>query len=110
MLLPFWTDGCIGSMEGLFFEASGTTPYHFLTAAALSQHSVQPGARACATTTATSTRASQYLQTLGVKYYLAFSPSIVTQADANPNLHAGSPRRGPWNIYEVAGHRDSSSR
>ena len=22
MLLPFWTDGCIGSMEGLFFEAS----------------------------------------------------------------------------------------
>ena len=29
MLLPHWTDGCIGSMEGLFFEASGTTPYHF---------------------------------------------------------------------------------
>ncbi|MED5570611.1 MAG: hypothetical protein VYE12_04205, partial [Actinomycetota bacterium] len=27
MLLPFWTDGCIGSMEALFFEASGTTPY-----------------------------------------------------------------------------------
>ncbi|NNE12061.1 MAG: hypothetical protein HKN41_07415, partial [Ilumatobacter sp.] len=23
MLLPHWTDGCIGSMEGLFFEASG---------------------------------------------------------------------------------------
>src|SRR5690606_22345730 len=22
MLLPYWTDGCIGSMEGLFFEAS----------------------------------------------------------------------------------------
>ncbi len=30
MLLPFWTDGCIGSMEGLYFEASATTPYHFL--------------------------------------------------------------------------------
>ena len=37
MLLPHWTDGCIGSMEGLFFEASGTTPYHFLTTAAMSQ-------------------------------------------------------------------------
>ena len=35
MLLPFWTDGCIGSMEGLYFEASGSTPYHFLTAIAL---------------------------------------------------------------------------
>ena len=30
MLLPFWTNGCIGSMEGLYFEASATTPYHFL--------------------------------------------------------------------------------
>ncbi|MCI3949440.1 MAG: hypothetical protein K0R11_1374 [Acidimicrobiales bacterium] len=26
MLLPYWTDGCIGSMEGLYFEASATTP------------------------------------------------------------------------------------
>ena len=25
MLLPYWTDGCIGSMEGLYFEASATT-------------------------------------------------------------------------------------
>ena len=42
MLLPHWTDGCIGSMEGLFFEASGTTPYHFLTAAAMSKQSSNP--------------------------------------------------------------------
>ena len=46
MLLPFWTDGCIGSMEGLFFEASGTTPYHFLTTAAMSKQLVEPGPRA----------------------------------------------------------------
>ena len=46
MLLPHWTDGCIASMEGLFFEASGTTPYHFLTAAAISAQQLQPGARA----------------------------------------------------------------
>ena len=42
MLLPHWTDGCIASMEGLFFEASGTTPYHFLTTAALSKQSSNP--------------------------------------------------------------------
>ena len=42
MLLPFWTDGCIASMEGLFFEASGTTPYHFLTTAAMSKQSSNP--------------------------------------------------------------------
>ena len=46
MLLPFWTDGCIASMEGLYFEASGTTPYHFLTAAAMSDRRLQPGAPA----------------------------------------------------------------
>ena len=57
MLLPFWTDGCIGSMEGLYFEASGTTPYHFLTTAALSPAQLQPGAPARSTRTATSTRA-----------------------------------------------------
>ena len=30
------------SQEGLFFEASGTTPYHFLTAAAMSANSSNP--------------------------------------------------------------------
>ncbi|NCZ86123.1 MAG: hypothetical protein EBY95_01595, partial [Actinobacteria bacterium] len=42
MLLPHWTDGCIGSMEGLFFEASATTPYHFIAAAAMSKQSSNP--------------------------------------------------------------------
>ena len=42
MLLPFWTDGCIASMEGLYFEASGTTPYHFLTSAAMSNNASNP--------------------------------------------------------------------
>ena len=46
MLLPHWTDGCIGSMEGLFFEASGTTPYHFLTDRGDVEAVVEPGARA----------------------------------------------------------------
>ena len=26
MLLPYWTNGCIDSMEGLLFESSSTTP------------------------------------------------------------------------------------
>ena len=36
MLLPIWTNGCIDSMEGLLFESSTTTPYHFLNQAELS--------------------------------------------------------------------------
>jgi hypothetical protein len=46
MLLPFWTDGCIGSMEGLFFESSASTPYHFLSASARERAQLQPGAPA----------------------------------------------------------------
>jgi len=36
MNLPMWTGGCIDSMEGLLFESSATTPYHFLNQAELS--------------------------------------------------------------------------
>ena len=42
MLLPYWTDGCIGSMEGLYFESSATVPYHFLSAAELSKAPSNP--------------------------------------------------------------------
>ena len=45
MLLPFWTDGCIGSMEGLYFESSATTPYHFLSQSALSPDGSRRAAR-----------------------------------------------------------------
>ena len=36
MLMPYWTNNCIDSMEGLLFESSATTPYHFLDQAELS--------------------------------------------------------------------------
>ena len=42
MLLPYWTDGCIGSMEGLFFESAASTPYHFLNQSELSARPSRP--------------------------------------------------------------------
>ncbi len=46
MLLPYWSNGCIGSMEGLLFEsASATTPYHFLNQAELSVVAVRGDGR-----------------------------------------------------------------
>jgi hypothetical protein len=101
MLLPFWTDGCIASQEGLFFEASGTTPYHFLSAAALSAHSSNP-VRRLAYEDGDVAKGVQYLQTLGVRYYLAFSPEIVQKADQQPDLTKVA-TSGPWSIYEVHG-------
>ena len=42
MLLPYFTDGCIGSQEGLYFESSTTVPYHFLMQAELSAQGSTP--------------------------------------------------------------------
>ena len=36
MLLPYWTHGRIASMEGLYYESSATTPFHFMAVAPLS--------------------------------------------------------------------------
>ena len=62
MLLPFWTDGCIGSSEGLFFEASGTTPYLFITADAMSRERRTPRCARSARRQRRQRRACPYLQ------------------------------------------------
>ncbi len=101
MLLPYWTDGCIGSSEGLFFEASGTTPYHFITAAALSSDSSNP-VRRLRYEDANVAKGVQEAQLLGIRYYLAFTESVVKQADRHPDLTEVA-TSGPWHVYEIAG-------
>lgn len=100
MLLPFWTDGCIGSMEGLFFEASGTTPYHFVTVAAMSKQSSNP-VRELRYDNTDATKGVKYMQDLGVKYFLGFTPEAIAQASAQSELTEIA-RSGPWVIYKVA--------
>ena len=92
MLLPYWTDGCIGSMEGLYFESSATVPYHFMTAAELSKAPSNPQ-RDLPYTSLDVAKGVQHLQMLGARYYLAFSPEAVAQADANPDLTLVAPDR-----------------
>ena len=84
MLLPHWTDGCIASMEGLFFEASGTTPYHFVTTAAMSEQSSNP-VRELRYTDHDASVGVPYLQTLGVSTSWC-SPRSPGEADQQPKL------------------------
>lgn len=100
MLLPFWTDGCIGSSEGLFFEASGTTPYHFLAAAAMSKQSSNP-VRELRYENNDAEVGVPYLQDLGMKYYMAVTPEAIAEAEQQPELTLID-TAGPWHIYEVA--------
>jgi 6-pyruvoyl-tetrahydropterin synthase related domain len=100
MLLPHWTDGCIGSMEGLYFEASATTPFHFLTQVELS---TAPSAaqRDLPYGTFDITKGVDHLQMMGVKYYMATSDNAVNQARTNPELTEVA-ASAPWVIFEVA--------
>ena len=50
MLLPYWTNGCIDSMEGLLFESSSTTPFHFINQNELSVDPVRRRGRTASRT------------------------------------------------------------
>ncbi len=105
MLLPFWTNGCIGSMEGLYFEASATTPYHFLNQSELSTSpsDAMRGLpyRATALSQSDFDLGVAHLQMLGVRYYMASTQQTIDFAANNTSLHQLA-KSGPWVIYEVA--------
>jgi hypothetical protein len=112
MLLPYWSNGCIGSMEGLLFESSATTPYHFLNQAELSEQPSEPmvGLDYSALNVP---QGIQHLQLLGVRYFMASSPTVEAAADADPSLRmvastgpwvstsAGTTTTTTWKIYKV---------
>ena len=100
MLLPFWTDGCISSMEGLFFEAAGSTPYHFITAAAMSKQSSNP-VRELRYDNNDAALGVRYMQELGVKYFMGFTSEAIAQASQQEELTEVA-RSGPWVVYRVA--------
>jgi hypothetical protein len=100
MLLPHWTDGCIGSMEGLFFEASATTPFHFLTQVELSA-SPSAAQRDLPYGGFDIDKGVSHLQLMGVRYYVATSAQATTAARGHPDLTELA-RSGPWVVFEVA--------
>ncbi|MEO7555190.1 MAG: 6-pyruvoyl-tetrahydropterin synthase-related protein [Acidimicrobiales bacterium] len=101
MLMPMWTDGCIGSMEGLYFESAMTTPFHFLnqselsTACSCAQRNLPYGGFNI-------DLGVQHLQLLGVKYYMASTPNAIQAAQTSSSLTEVAVS-GPWHVFEVQG-------
>jgi hypothetical protein len=85
-ILPYWTNGCIDSMEGLYYEASATTPFHFLDQNELSLQPSNPMVGLPYGSAPNVTLGVEHLQMLGVKYYMALNTAIQKQADADPSL------------------------
>ena len=100
MLLPHWTDGCIASMEGLYFESSPTVPFHFLMQSELSAAPSRP-MRDLPYNALNFELGVPHLQMSGVRYYASLSTEATTAADASPHLLRVA-SSGPWSIYFVA--------
>ena len=106
MLMPYWTNNCVDSMEGLLFESSATTPYHFLDQAELSQSPSNPMV-GLPYGSVDVTLGVRHLQMLGVKYYLAFSPAVIAQANLDPQLKLiATTKKWPapgdeWRVYLI---------
>ncbi len=119
MLLPYWTNDCIQSMEGLFFESAASTPYHFINQSELSVTPSQ-AMRNLPYGPLDVAAGVRHLQLLGVRYYMAFSPQAQAQAASDPDLSLVA-TSGPWpvtsgttviqrtwNIYQVRGAAEVS--
>ncbi len=94
MLLPYWTDGCIDSMEGLFFESAASTPYHFLNQSEMSARPSRPQ-RDLPYSELNVAEGVRHLQEIGVRYYMAVSTAAVAQADQVPDLTLVAETK-PW--------------
>lgn len=101
MMLPYFTEGCISSQEGLYFESSATVPHHFLMQAELSAQGSNPQ-RDLPYPGFDIDAGVRHLQQLGVRYYLATSTTAVDQAGRHPDLTEIAVA-GAWHVYEVAG-------
>jgi len=95
MLFPFWSEGH-ASMEGLFFESSLTTPFHFLNAAEVSHRPSNP-VRGLNYHSMDFDRGVKHLAVYDVSYYVAFTEEGKEAASAFglPVLAVAE----PWTIY-----------
>ena len=113
MLLPYFTNGCIDSMEGLLFESASSTPFHFINQNELSPNpsdavvGLPYGGLNVAL-------GIQHLQQMGVRYLLASSPTVEAAASADPaatlvgtsgpwaTTYNGAPLDTTWKVYRIA--------
>jgi hypothetical protein len=114
-LLPYFTHGRIDSMEGIYFESSATTSYHFLTVSECAKYTSNPVRGLDYGSLDDFAMCVKHLQMLGVKYLMLWSPEANAKAAAAPGLKLiktidqNPPISGPsgsklsaWKVYEVA--------
>jgi len=79
MLIPYWTEGSQKSMEGLFFESSLTTPFHFINHSEMSFKSSNP-IPGLKYHSFDMERGLEHMYVYGVDYYVSFTPEAAEKA------------------------------
>lgn len=100
MALPFWTESKIQSSEGLFFEASATTPFHFVTASLVTATPSNPQRR-LPYQGFDLVKGVDRMRRLGMRYYVASSPKALAAAHTNRELRIVA-KAAPFEVFEIA--------
>jgi hypothetical protein len=99
MLIPYWTEGSHPSMEGLYFESSLTTPFHFITSSEMSERPSNP-IPGLSYHTGDIERGLKHLELFGVDYYVSVTPEATERADGVAELTRLT-TTGPFSIYRL---------
>jgi hypothetical protein len=99
MLIPYWTEGSHGSMEGLFFESSITTPFHFINHSEMSFRPSNP-IPGLIYHTFDMERGLSHMDTYGVDYYVSFTPEAAEKANGIEGYDLIT-TTGPFNIFRL---------
>ena len=99
MLIPYWTEGSQKSMEGLYFESSLTTPFHFINHSEMSFKSSNPipGLKYYSFDME---RGLKHMDVYGVDYYVSFTPEAAEKADGISDFEKITTTE-PFSIYRL---------
>lgn len=97
MLFPFWSEGH-QSMEGLFFESSLTTPFHFLNASEVSARPSNP-VRGLQYRGLDFDRGTKHLAVYDVAYYVSYTDEAREAAEEFGLEILAEPT--PWTIFAL---------
>jgi 6-pyruvoyl-tetrahydropterin synthase related domain len=99
MSLPYFTNSCTQSMEGLFFESSATAPFHWLTKSMVVEKSSNPQRR-LPYPAFDLKRGIDRMRALGIRYYLPSTEKALSAAATSKQLRAVA-KSDPYVVYEV---------
>ena len=83
MTIPMFTDH--ESVEGLYFDSSITTPYHFVTISGLAERPSNP-VGGLSYINGNFDKGVRYMKQLGVDYFITYTDSISNKATNSPEL------------------------